>query len=168
MYRLLFFIAALFSYGAAHAAGAPPKNVTPQVTLTVLDMDPQSPATLHRNDNVYLRIGYSSNVPVYVWVRPYYQGDLAKAGTSGRSRQLPAGQGEQFAWFFMMNPGAVDELRLSASSLNGRSESGVTEQSVPVDFTWSGESAPPDRRRRGWRRCLQGSVSNRSRNTTLT
>ncbi|MBS0382025.1 MAG: hypothetical protein JSR56_06305 [Proteobacteria bacterium] len=70
--------------------------------------------TLGRNQTFYLHLHYTSDVPVNIWARPYFQGKPANAG-SNPSRVYPAGSGEALGWFFLFDPGAqVDEVRISA------------------------------------------------------
>lgn len=71
-------------------------------------------AALHRNQNFYLHLHYTSDQPVKIWARPYFQGKPANAG-SNPSRVYPAGSGEALGWFFLFDPGTqVDEVRISA------------------------------------------------------
>lgn len=70
--------------------------------------------TLGRNQTFYLHLHYTSDVPVHIWTRPYFQGKPANAG-SNPSRVLPAGSGETLGWFFLFDPGTqVDEVQVSA------------------------------------------------------
>lgn len=95
---------ALLALGVAHA--------TTQVTVTAT-----APAgavvKLAPNENFYLRLHYRSDVPTYLWARPYFHGAAVKAG-SNPSRLYPAGEGDALGWFFVYDAGAgVDEVRLS-------------------------------------------------------
>lgn len=70
--------------------------------------------TLGRNQNFYLHLHYTSDQPVHIWARPYFQGKPANAG-SNPSRVYPAGSGDALGWFFLFDPGTqVDEVRISA------------------------------------------------------
>ncbi|MBX3700532.1 MAG: hypothetical protein KF903_05975 [Dokdonella sp.] len=65
------------------------------------------------NSNVYLRARYSVDSPQHIWLRPYFRGKPARAG-SGTSPEY-AGSGELLGWFFLMQDGAeVDEIRATA------------------------------------------------------
>ena len=78
---------------------------------------------LARNQNFYLRLGYSTDHPVKIWAQPYYQGEPARAG-SNPSRTYD-GNGEALGWFFLMDADAkVDEVRIRAGdgSPNGTHE----------------------------------------------
>jgi hypothetical protein len=69
--------------------------------------------TLHHGQNFYLHLRYTSDQPVHIWARPYFNGKQANAG-SNPSRIYPAGSGEALGWFFLSAPGtAVDEVRIS-------------------------------------------------------
>ncbi len=119
----------LLAGGAAWAAD------TPQVTLSVVETDPESPATLHGNDNVYVHVHYSASAPIRIWVRPYFQGRTAAAMTMG-SPIYPAGEGEGFGWFGFRSPGQVDSIHLQVATEN--SGYPFTEQAFPADFSWDG------------------------------
>jgi hypothetical protein len=76
------------------------------------------------NQSYYLRLRYQSDEPVKLWVRPYFRGQPAKAG-SNPSLTHPAGSGETMGWFFLMKAGdAVDEIRIEGGdgSVNGTRE----------------------------------------------
>jgi hypothetical protein len=61
-----------------------------------------------------VHLGYRSDQPVRIWVRPYFEGKQVNAG-SNPSRIHPAGSGEALGWFFLSDPGAqVDELKVTA------------------------------------------------------
>jgi hypothetical protein len=70
-------------------------------------------ATLGKNQTFYLRLGYTTDDPVKIWARPFFQGREVAAG-SNPSRTC-TGSGEALGWFFFMAPGErVDEIRISA------------------------------------------------------
>ena len=75
-----------------------------------------SSVTLHRNQNYYLHLHYTSDAPVHIWARPQFQGEPVNAG-SNPSRTYPAGSGEALGWFFLPDPGMqVDEIVVTAGS----------------------------------------------------
>ncbi|MBS0569923.1 MAG: hypothetical protein JSS28_04910 [Proteobacteria bacterium] len=84
-----------------------------QATVQVLETYPAGDdVTLARNQNFYLRIGYSTTQPVQIWAHPYFQGKLARVG-SNPSREY-AGSGDALGWFFLMTPDVqVDEVRIA-------------------------------------------------------
>ena len=69
--------------------------------------------TLDRNQTFYLHLRYTSDGPVQIWARPYFQGQPADAG-SNPSRTYPMGSGEALGWFFLDSGAQVDEVRISA------------------------------------------------------
>lgn len=95
--------------------------------------------TLGRNQNFYLHLNYTSDRPVQIWARPYFENKPAKAG-SNPSRSYPAGSGEGLGWFFLSDPGTqVDEVRISA----GDGSPGGTQvvATYPVSVTGGDETA---------------------------
>jgi hypothetical protein len=117
------------------AAGAARAEETPQVAVSIVETDPESPATLHGSDNVYVHVHYSASAPIKIWVRPYFQGRTAGAITMG-SPVYPAGEGEAFGWFAFRGAGQVDSVHLQVAT--ERSGYPFTEQAFPVDFGWDG------------------------------
>src|SRR5690242_756629 len=89
----------------ASLAGGPAAAGAPQVTLEILETDPQGPAVLHASDDVYVRVRYRADAPVRIWVRPYLHGAPAAAMTGG-SPVYPAGEGEAFGWFSFAGRGS--------------------------------------------------------------
>jgi hypothetical protein len=72
-----------------------------------------NPVTLARNQTFFVHIGYTTDEPVSIWARPFFQGREVKAG-SNPSRSH-TGSGETLGWFFFMEPGEqVDEVRITA------------------------------------------------------
>lgn len=95
--------------------------------------------TLGRNQNFYLHLHYSSDQPVQIWARPYFQGKPANAG-SNPSRVYPAGSGDALGWFFLFDPGTqVDEVRISAG--DGSSRRTPVVATYPVSITGGDEPA---------------------------
>ncbi|HUO19759.1 MAG TPA: hypothetical protein VMU44_08305 [Steroidobacteraceae bacterium] len=115
--------------GAAAAADPP------QVTLSVVETDPEAAATLFANDNVYVHFHYSASAPVRIWVAPFFQGQVAPAMTMG-SPLYPAGEGEGFGWFGFRGAARVDSIHLQVAMEN--SGYPFTQQAFPAQFTWSG------------------------------
>jgi hypothetical protein len=95
-----------------------------ETTVQVLETyPPGDTVTLARNQNFYLRLGYSSDHPVKIWAQPYFEGAPARAG-SNPSRTYDS-KGEALGWFFLMDADAqVDEVRIRAGdgSPNGTHE----------------------------------------------
>jgi hypothetical protein len=93
--------------------------------------------TLSRNQTFYLHLRYTSDKPVQIWARPYFEGEPAHAG-SNPSRIYPAGSGEAMGWFFLDPDARVDEVRISAG--DGSPNGTHVVASYPVDVT--GGDAP--------------------------
>jgi hypothetical protein len=84
-------------------------------TVELLDTDPPSrTVTLGSGQTFYMRIAYSTDTPVRIWARPYFNGREVNAGTN--PSQVHANEGEALAWFFFLGEAGqqVDEIRLSA------------------------------------------------------
>ena len=95
--------------------------------------------TLGKNQNFYLHLHYTSDQPVQIWSRPYFQGKPANAG-SNPSRVYPAGSGEALGWFFLFDPGTqVDEVRISAG--DGSYNRTPVVATYPVSITGGDEPA---------------------------
>lgn len=93
------------------------------------------------NQNFYVHLAYTSDQPVRIWTRPYFNGKQANAG-SNPSRVYPAGSGEALGWFFLSGPGtAVDEIRIRAGDGSPRNTSVVLTYPVWVE-TGGGPAAP--------------------------
>jgi hypothetical protein len=115
----------------AHAQTAAP----PAVTFQMIEMDPQSPAILHNNDRVYVRVQYETTAPMRVEVRLFDHGvRTTKQHTNGEVLLQP-GQGETLAWFAFPGSGLVDKIRLSAR-VNDRNI--TTSQDLTVNYVWDG------------------------------
>jgi len=84
-----------------------------QTTVRLLGTFPEgSDIAVPTGETVYVRVAYDAPTPIRIWVRPYYQGKEVSAG-SGPSL-LYRGQGELLGFFFLNEPGHVDELRVTA------------------------------------------------------
>jgi len=90
-------------------------------TVEILDTYPSGEAvTLHRNQNFYLHLHYTSDRPIVIWARPYFHGVPVNAGSSGSLKYTDSG--EALSWFFLLSRDAeVDEIRIAAGdgSQNG-------------------------------------------------
>jgi len=102
---LILFAFALFAF--AGGAGA-------ETEVRVLATHPAGdPVTLGKSQTFYVHIGYTTDEPVKIWARPFFQGREVAAG-SNPSRSH-TGSGETLGWFFFMEPGEqVDEVRITA------------------------------------------------------
>lgn len=114
--------------------------------VRVMDTWPSGDSiTLHRNQNFYLHLAYTSDWPVHIWARPYFEGKPVNAG-SNPSPVYPAGSGEALGWFFPMEPGAqVDEVRITAGdgTLKGTTVVATYPVSISSDDEVAAEPAQP-------------------------
>ena len=108
----------------------------PQVTVSIVEVDPADGATLHGNDNVYVHVHYVSDAPIKVWVRPFYRGKEVSGYTDG-SFVHPAGEGEAFGWFGLAQAGRVDSIHLQIATES--SGYPFKDESLPADYTWDGQ-----------------------------
>jgi hypothetical protein len=128
-------IAPLASLLPLLATGGASAEDTPQVTVSIVETDPESAATLHGTDNVYVHVHYSASAPIKIWVHPYFRGHSAGAMTMG-SPVYPAGEGEAFGWFAFRGTGQVDSIHVEVATEG--SGYPFTEQAFPADFSWDG------------------------------
>ena len=112
--RCLIWLALLGSLAVAAGAAA---QTEAGVALRLIAMDPAPQAYLATGEQFYLRIGYTSPVPVRFEVTAIRQG--VEQSVSGRSSAPPysAGSGEALAWLVMSSPIRTDELRIAAYDL---------------------------------------------------
>jgi hypothetical protein len=124
-----------------------------ETTVEVLATDPAGEfVTLGRNQNFYLRIGYSTDQPVRIWARPWFQGKEVAAGSN--PSPLYSGSGEALGWFFFFEPGTeVDEIRITAGD-GSRSGTRLV-ASYPVYVT-AGDQPAPSRPQPAWVTELRG------------
>lgn len=123
MNKIIFLVLSLFSLTAMA-----------EVSVEVIETFPaQTDQPLAVDQNFYVYVRYTSDLPLRIYVRPYTSGKSAKAISHG-SVMLPPGDGETLGWFAMREPGVVDEYRISVDTKN----SGYPEDvlSVPVQLEW--------------------------------
>ena len=92
-------------------------NAAPACADTRVDVIETYPSgvdvVLPGNQNFNLRLAYSTETPVGIWVTPYFRGQRVGVGSSPSARYT--GSGEALAWFFFMQPGdQIDEIRITA------------------------------------------------------
>ncbi len=124
----------LFAF-VAGATGTASAAAAPQVMLEIVATDPPSPALLHANDTVYVRVHYQSDASVRIWVRPYLRGAPAAAMSNG-SPLYPAGAGEALGWFSFEGRGAVDAIHVQAAAANSGHPS--VDAAADAEFSWDG------------------------------
>jgi len=108
--RFLAFVLALtFAFGASNAAAT-------AATVRVVETWPAGDrVVLPKNRHFHLRLAYTSDEPVGIWIEPYFRGERVRAGSSPSPRY--SGSGETIAWFFFFEPGIeVDEIRIKAGN----------------------------------------------------
>lgn len=112
MTRLVGFALASLLVACGDRSGGEPGPV-PNVTVEVVEAWPAgSTVELAPNQNYYVRLAYTTDVPVRIWARPYYRGREVDAGSHGSS--LVEDSGETFGWFFLPDPDQrVDEVRIN-------------------------------------------------------
>jgi hypothetical protein len=99
---------------------------------------------LASNQTFYVHMSYTSDQPVRIWARPYFNGKQANAG-SNPSRIYPAGSGEALGWFFLSDPGtAVDEIRIRVGDGSPRNTSVVATYPVWVESGDGPAAARPE------------------------
>lgn len=99
---------------AAVAASGFAAGARAETSARVLDTHPAGDVvTLGTNQTFYVRIGYSTDEPVRIWARPWFQGREVPAGSN--PSRVYSGSGEALGWFFFMEPGEqADEIRITA------------------------------------------------------
>jgi hypothetical protein len=131
----------LATWAAVEAAGA-------ATTVEVLETEPANrTVTLGAGETFYMRIAYSTDTPVRIWARPYFEGREVDAGSN--PSRVHDGEGETLGWFFFLGePGQqVDEIRISAGD---GSKTGTHELArLPVRIT-AGTAAAAARTEPAW------------------
>ena len=122
---------------AASAAG---QSAVAATTVELLGTEPAGrTVTLGSGQTFYMRIVYSTDTPVRIWARPYFEGREVNAGSN--PSRVHEGKGEALVWFFFLGePGEqVDEIRISAGD---GSQAGTHEvKRLPVSITAGTERA---------------------------
>jgi hypothetical protein len=117
-------------------------------TVEVLDTEPANrTATLGAGQTFYMRIAYSTDTPVRIWARPYFEGREVNAGSN--PSRVHEGEGETLGWFFFLGePGQrVDEIRITVGD---GSEAGTYElERLQVRIT-AGTAPAPARAEPAW------------------
>ena len=121
------------------------------VAATTVDVLATEPAgrtvTLGSGQAFHMRIGYSTDTPVRIWARPFFEGREVDAGSN--PSHLHEGEGEALAWFFFLGePGQqVDEIRISAG--DGSTAGTKVLLNLPVRIT-AGTRPAPDTPEPAW------------------
>jgi len=111
-----------------------------EVQLRVMQTDPPAQAELGRDQPFYLRIAFSTDTPVNIWVRPYFNG---KPVVRIKSNAAPRrnGSGEALGWFSLDTRDEVDEVRVIVGGGDPWREWSAA--SYPVRLVGTGASAVP-------------------------
>lgn len=136
-----------FVFVAFYALTALAGDARAKTTVQVLETYPAGDViTLGKNQSFYLRIGYSTDKPVRIWARPFFQGSEVAAGSN--PSRVYSGSDEALGWFFFMEPGKqVDEDRIRAGTVRGTARASwpLTQCGLPVAI-----SRLQGRNRPGW------------------
>jgi hypothetical protein len=81
----------------------------PAVRVVATDPDPD--ATLGRDETFFVRIEFTTDEPLSIWARPYFQGKQVQKAKSNASL-WHTGAGHALGWFSLDGAGAVDEVRI--------------------------------------------------------
>jgi hypothetical protein len=123
------------------AAWAFGQTASAATTVEVIDSEPADrTVTLDAGQTFYMRIAYSTDTPVRIWARPYFEGREVNAGSN--PSRVHEGEGETLGWFFFLGePGQqVDEIRITVGD---GSTAGTHELArLPVRITAGSESGP--------------------------
>ena len=120
----------------------------PQVSFRVVETDPASRVTLDGREPVYLRIAYTSDVPVRFRAKGYSRGTLIEEGAAYNPAPVyPAGEGEALAWLSFDDAVEIDEIRITALDDRWRE---VGTEHLSKDVRWSGGMPGRGRQPAAW------------------
>ena len=140
MRRLATFVFAML---ATLAIAVPGSIARAAAKVELLDTFPSSSSDIvvPPGTNVYLRIGYETDVPVHIWARPYFQGREVAAGSSPSPEY--SGKGELLGFFFLNPPGGqVDEIRVTAGDGSRKGTPEIARFPIRA-FSYAGAHALP-------------------------
>jgi hypothetical protein len=137
-----------------------PMGLRADVRLQILETDPASPATLQRDENLYIRIGYDTDRPIRIRGQAYYAGQQVTSMTSG-SPPYRAGSGEAMFWFAWREPAQVDRIIITAE--DERSGKVIAQTDTFVSFTWTAHAPITTRPRAEWVTRMTEEQNRRSR-----
>ena len=112
----------------------------------IIDTQPSRDATLGRNESFYVRIEYATDEPISLWARPYRDGKPVEKAMSNASARY-TGTGEALGWFALIDPGAVDEIRIRAGGGKPYREWELARE--PVRLQWTAADRSRQRRQHG-------------------
>jgi hypothetical protein len=117
--------------------------VRADTTARIVETQPADRATLGRQESLWIHIEYDTSEAVSLWARPYRNGAQLKKIMSNASPKY-TGSGEALGWFALMEPGAVDEVRIVAGGGRPYREWELARQ--PVDLHWTDAAASSEPR----------------------
>ena len=109
-----------------------------EASAHVIATQPGADAELGRQETFWVRIGYTSDEPISLWARPYRNGEAVGHAMSNTSLTYQ-GSGEALGWFALTQPGAVDEVRVTAGGGKPYREWVVSH--YPVQLRWTAAAA---------------------------
>jgi hypothetical protein len=105
MHRYLFFLALIGSCFAAMC------SAQAEVRVSIAATDPPAETSLGRDESFYVRIEFTSDEPISIWARPYFNGKMVERAKMNAS--FPhSGSGYALGWFSLNGPSEVDEVRI--------------------------------------------------------
>jgi hypothetical protein len=118
----------------------------PQVRI--VESDPSSRGTLDGRQALYLRITYTSDIPLRFRAKAYNQGALVERGAAyNPAPAYPAGQGEALAWLSFDDEARIDEVRVTALDEKWRE---IVTHRFAVDVRWNGVAPRRQREPAAW------------------
>ncbi|MGH8662239.1 MAG: hypothetical protein ACREUB_10835 [Burkholderiales bacterium] len=114
--------------------------------VRVVASDPGAEATLGRDETFYVRVEFTTDRPVSIWARPYFQGKAVER-TKTNPSAAHSGAGHALGWFSLDRADAVDEVRIKLGG--GKPYREWEAASYPVRLTGTGLPAA-QRSRPAW------------------
>lgn len=107
----------------------------PQVSIAATD--PAEPIVLAANEPLYIRIAYSSDVPLRFQARGWVSGSEQPA-TMNPAPSYPSGEGEAIAWIAFRDRMRIDEIRVEVFDQGWNEQDSIR---FPIDASWTGARA---------------------------
>jgi hypothetical protein len=111
----------------------------------VIETYPAERTTLGRGESLWVRIEYSADEPISVWARPFRMGVRVQLAMTNASSTY-VGSGEALGWVSLIEPGAVDEIRIFAGGGKPYREWELVRRAV--DMNWTGAAQAVESRPR--------------------
>jgi hypothetical protein len=112
-----------------------------EVRVSVAETDPPGAAvTLGRDETFWVRVAYTTDEPVQIWVRPYLAGkEVVLPGTFSNPSIWHTGSGHALGWFSFRQAAQADELRIQIG--RPRSAQMLEAARYPVRLSATGQPA---------------------------